>query len=602
MGETKRFSMRYFLAGLVWLGYATAIWPQAAGRVDSTCCTSVSQFKLILPGVGWIVVDQLTSPSSAEADCHAQHLYWTENNGQSWRDITPFPMPTRSMGKVFFLDRQHAWILSSDALSEEPNASFYLSATEDSGKNWRTVVLHRSTFKLMDDYTFPSQLFFFDAQHGWMLWRWAMMNSRLDYLLGTTDGGRTWKRLPDPPGAGPLQFISPKVGWMIGGPPTSDGIPVPESLNLWTTHDGGLHWSTVPVAFPEDEESGAKYFSGLWSRNSQQGVAVAQSRISDYVFRFFTCVTRDGGRSWSFSRFDAYHATPSLIGEQVVWSISDWPAMKVSLRRDDSITSPTPPSGLSPGGRFSDFDFVDDSNGWALYDRELLSTSDGGKTLHLITPSELARSPFPPPQLFALNGLMLRFPPTPLMPQGFRAPAQPPGAARRPLGPAAGGPLQIAGAGLLFENTVWIGTRQVKGSSEDGKRLVVSVPSDVPPGTYDICVENAHGKTEAVQVTIRPAESLRISGVYNQDERFRDRPYRVDSSMNHGQKVILPGSGFSLENTVWFGTVPAQTHLVISGGAALQFAVPESLAPGKYELYVTNANGKSNILNVVVLE
>jgi hypothetical protein len=55
-----------------------------------------------------------------------------------------------------------------------------------------------------------------------------------------------------------------------------------------------------------------------------------------------------------------------------------------------------------------------------------------------------------------------------------------------------------------------------------------------------------------------------------------------------------------IENTVWFGTEAVPAQLVLSGGAGLDFDVPGSLAPGTYEVYVTNAKGKSNVLKVTI--
>ena len=156
--------------------------------------------------------------------------------------------------------------------------------------------------------------------------------------------------------------------------------------------------------------------------------------------------------------------------------------------------------------------------------------------------------------------------------------------------------MQITGTGFLSENSVWLGTRPLQVASQDGKHLLFIVPQDLPLETYDVHVENAHGKTDSVQVPVHPPESLRISGIYNRDERYRDMPYRVESGAHPGQQVMLPGSGFSLENNVWFGKQTVAAQLMISGGAILNFDVPASLAPGIYEVYVTNANGKCNVI------
>src|SRR4029077_143466 len=174
---------------------------------DLSCYGYLRREHLIAPGKGWIIVEQHASIPVEGESCSDQRLHWTDDNGRTWRDITPPHMPTHSIGQVFFLNASYGWLLSSDALSEETNAKFYLFSTADAGKNWRTLLLTRPMFDMYDDYTFPGQILFSDPTHGWMMWHWGLMNSSLNYLLATTDGGRTWKRLPEPPGPGPFQFL-----------------------------------------------------------------------------------------------------------------------------------------------------------------------------------------------------------------------------------------------------------------------------------------------------------------------------------------------------------------------------------------------------------
>src|SRR5450631_3323561 len=58
------------------------------------CFATVRNSKLISPGAGWVIVDQPSDNATGYDDCSYQHLYWTDNNGQAWREITPPHMPT----------------------------------------------------------------------------------------------------------------------------------------------------------------------------------------------------------------------------------------------------------------------------------------------------------------------------------------------------------------------------------------------------------------------------------------------------------------------------------------------------------------------------
>jgi len=372
---------------------------QSAQFPSPTCRASVLRLKLVQPSSGWVIIG-----AAGGDDCAAQRIYWTENNGESWRDITPRRMPTRKIGEVFFLNRSHGWMLSTDALADQENTRFYLLSTRDGGKHWRTLMLQRPMFKLRDDYYFPTQLFFSDSRHGWVLWHWHMMNGSLDALLATADGGQTWKRLADPPGRGPAQFLSASDGWMIGGPEDREGMDS-DDIQLWITHDGGASWKPAPVPVPKDssEEMPSPYLNVFKFKNMDEGMVIAQEQLGPRLFRVSTCRTRDGGKSWQTSQFDAYHARAFFGSNHIFWEIAD----RAEYDRRGSVKPPefrfqmdsdpipfTFPPGVSSESRVFDIDFVDDSNAWAsIVDAgqgRLIATTDGGKTFKLM-PSPVAQ-------------------------------------------------------------------------------------------------------------------------------------------------------------------------------------------------------------------
>jgi photosystem II stability/assembly factor-like uncharacterized protein len=412
---------------------------------------------------------------------------------------------------------------------------------------------------------FPAEIFFSDSQHGWILWHWAMMNPSASALTATSDGGRTWKTLPEPPGAGPMQFTSSLGGWMAGAAPGQEKSPFKENNQLWATHDGGEHWSAIPIPVPTASPEGVR-FGALKFNDEGDGVVVAEYPVSDYVQEFITCVTHDGGRSWKFSQFDGYEASPSLVGAHVIWTMFH-PAVTAgtifeqrgtpnSIRIDDREFLPSIPEEMSLEGVLNAVEFIDDSNGWTTYingrparfgqprkafaSLELLATTDGGKTFRSITPRAAQEHPIPPPELYLLNGSILRFPPLP--PLAVRPPPIPStdGCQIR-FRPSVGGPMILSGTRFRSENTVWLGSHAIPVASNDGKTLKFLVPFDVTPGTYKIFVENTNGKTNDTVVTIRPAQPLRISNIQNGEP------------LHPGQHIILSGSGFLLENIVWFG-------------------------------------------------
>lgn len=229
----------------------------------------------------------------------------------------------------------------------------------------------------------PTQVFFADSQHGWILWRYTVMHSSLYVLLSTTNGGRTWKPLAEPPGSGPMQFLSATDGWIIGGPKDEEGIGQPDNVALWNTHDGGASWKLVPIPIPKnpgpDEED--FYLIGLKFRNMQEGmVAAGVQRTHRGVFA--SCFTQDGGKTWQFSRFNASNAEPSIGDRHIFWS-ADYVEGQSDIRMDSEPIPFVYPAGVSLS---LNVDFLNDSYAWLSDGKGLIATTDRGQTSKFIWP------------------------------------------------------------------------------------------------------------------------------------------------------------------------------------------------------------------------
>jgi hypothetical protein len=148
----------------------------------------------------------------------------------------------------------------------------------------------------------------------------------------------------------------------------------------------------------------------------------------------------------------------------------------------------------------------------------------------------------------------------------------------------------ISGTGFRQEDTVWIGSHRIQVASNDGENLQFLVSLDISPGTYKVYVENIYGKTNETEVSVRAAQALRISNI------------QTGERIHPGQQILLAGSGFLLENKVWFGTQAVAAKLILSGGAMLQVSVPASITAGPSEIYVSNASGKGDVVDAYLSE
>jgi hypothetical protein len=286
------------------------------------------------------------------------------------------------------LNRWRGWVLSTDDDEHLERAHFYLFSTIDGARHWRSLMLQRPKF--MDDGNdnfLPTQIYFSDPQHGWILWRYDFTHSSRYALLGTNDGGHTWKPLPEPPGAGPVLFVTSRGGWMIGGM-GDDGVGAPGDTQLWRTIDGGQKWSPIAIPIPKNSAEQGFYLIALKFLNMQEGMVAAglQDMQGGATVGFLSCRTEDGGKTWRFSQFRALSAMPSIGAKHVFWSVDR------HVQMENQAIPLTSPVGGSLAGDFLELDFLDDLDAWIEY-REgqgprfmVIATIDGGKTSRLIWP------------------------------------------------------------------------------------------------------------------------------------------------------------------------------------------------------------------------
>jgi hypothetical protein len=218
---------------------------------------SLRGFQQVAPAQGWLLFDQ--------------RVYWTNNDGLEWRDITP---AQANIEAVTFLDDSQGRAILSDG------STYTLASTHDGGDSWDLTSLDLPGLAESPEPVGAVYIGWRDAMHGWLVFKLATgSNFSLGLLFVTSDGGETWQAREIPLGE-PAYFVTEQLGWVAGGP-AGDA--------LYQTRDGGLTWEAVAVS------SERVYYQLPIFENEENGLlpVVTESLEAEFY------ATEDGGQTWT---------------------------------------------------------------------------------------------------------------------------------------------------------------------------------------------------------------------------------------------------------------------------------------------------------------
>lgn len=266
------------LLGLVLISLGVSELPVAARTREASAQglikpngSGIQGFKLLTDQQGWLLYNN--------------HLYWTTNQGSSWKDITPSYPVQATIAEVNFLDVNHAWLILTYLNGEDP--VYVLASSTDAGATWQTEIL--SLFDPGDVAAVAQDVHLerLDEQTGWLVIKQATsINFTLGTLFKTSNGGHTWTRLDLPIGE-PVSFVTDQVGWVAGGAAGSE---------LYQTQDGGATWQTrafLPAGVPGQEQV---YLPPKFSDTGHGLIPVLIA--SGTNVRLDLYVTANGGQTW----------------------------------------------------------------------------------------------------------------------------------------------------------------------------------------------------------------------------------------------------------------------------------------------------------------
>jgi photosystem II stability/assembly factor-like uncharacterized protein len=367
---------------------------------------AAQQMKLLAPGTGWATTAQ-------------NFLYWTNDDGRHWADITPDearPLGSPAANKqapiqtyhpkwhgilyaVFFLNPAEGWAILGPVSADSDD--YQLAHTVDSGKHWAVsdLVYPPLPVSLRDALAGPSAPFFVDPLHGWLQMSFSG-NSRPGKLMVTEDGGKTWRWTNGPGETGEMFFLSRQRGWIacFGW-----------SEQLFVTSDGSKSWQTVSVPPPAGVNPVYRRFtSAPVFRDSRNGVLSVYYPGPNFANKVGIYSTANGGETWHLANVISESAdtggAPVALAETAL-------LFPTGSTVRDGVTGSIP---LGQGASrmevhssergIRSVSFADRNNGWAIGRwGGLLATSDGGSDWRDITPGP---KPLPRKGIVVRNGVV----------------------------------------------------------------------------------------------------------------------------------------------------------------------------------------------------
>jgi len=321
-----------------------------------------------------------------------RHILRTTDGGGTWQQVTP-PQPWQ-VSEYFGMTPAMAVRSATElyvAYGGGP-APIVVWHTTDAGATW-TYSQPLEQPAIMDMF-FPSDLYFVDAQNGWLMAHLgAGMNHDYIAIYRTTDGGNTWTRVVDPDknnltmsfSKNGLHFANSTRGWVTG---STNGVY--DDLFLYQTDDGGDTWTQLVLPSPNGD---AAFFTTMGNVCNSSPVMIFGStallpiacnnyNTSEKSGWLFT--SADGGNTWSSASMPSVvYGSYAFINAQTGWLIGE----KQIYRTTNGGVSWIGPKVVSWDGVPY---FLNATTGWvAAYNDDrseyaLVRTLDGGQNWQII--------------------------------------------------------------------------------------------------------------------------------------------------------------------------------------------------------------------------
>jgi photosystem II stability/assembly factor-like uncharacterized protein len=231
---------------------------------------SIQDFGWLSSQQGWLVADH--------------RIYWTNDRGASWKDISPAPVQL-----AYFLPSGQGWAAAN---GEQSSLEFY--STTNWGKSWEVQPISLPG----QDSWIVRQVEFSSPAQGWMvLQKQTSPAFDMGYLLKTSNGGANWQAY-DLPASGRVDFYTQWEAQLMSS----------QQGTVFKSLDGGVSWQLA-------EQRKSQFFApplpegttlSGWIGNDLGWAATASGSCTGQKFApGFTCSvesglwqTQDAGQTW----------------------------------------------------------------------------------------------------------------------------------------------------------------------------------------------------------------------------------------------------------------------------------------------------------------
>ncbi|MEJ2009670.1 MAG: YCF48-related protein [Acidobacteriota bacterium] len=306
-------------------------------------------------------------------------LQWTNNDGEDWQTIAPHA-PGWSMVNAFFLNTSNGWALLQKG-RQALCCQFALASTDNHGLSWSVKPMKLPIWWSPNREVFGGggTIDFVAPMHGWVDLQFeGSLAVNGGALFSTDDGGQTWRHVKKDPGVfGTVRFITPKEGWVGGGP----------GYELYGTHDGGKTWEKVNLPPPPGlgPTSTRNYYLPTFQGPGHGYLPVSFFHPATSSETFVLFQTVDGGKTWKPTMGvlqcpGCSGVVPLTVADStlmVVEKTSDYRAVLVKATPDGRVEKA---SGSFGRGTSVALSFLTPQHGWLYDSGDVLVTTDGGET------------------------------------------------------------------------------------------------------------------------------------------------------------------------------------------------------------------------------